>query len=83
MKTCLEQEYWGTILEPDPGRGLNGKYLVVGPLPMRSGQAQPERATWVHPPVGPLLAGVTIWVQCIVDWAVAKGRGLGGPVPSC
>ncbi|TWW74365.1 R2 Retrovirus-related Pol polyprotein from type I retrotransposable element [Takifugu flavidus] len=42
----------GPLLEPGLGMGHVGERLVAGPLPMESGRAQPEEATWDPLPVG-------------------------------
>ncbi|TWW59288.1 hypothetical protein D4764_06G0008180 [Takifugu flavidus] len=40
------------LLEPGLGVGHVGERLVAGPLPMESGRAKPEEATWDPLPVG-------------------------------
>ena len=52
-------------------------------MTMGSGQAQPEKETWVRPHVDPPLTGGVIEVWCYVDQVAVKGRGLGSRVPSC
>ncbi|TWW77358.1 hypothetical protein D4764_12G0007480 [Takifugu flavidus] len=59
------------------GVGHVGKCLVAGPLPMESGRAQPEEATWDPLSVGSPPAGGAKGVGCIVFWVAARGRDLG------
>ncbi|TWW73734.1 hypothetical protein D4764_15G0011300, partial [Takifugu flavidus] len=53
------------------GVGHVGERLVAGPLPMESGRAQPEEATWNPLPVGSPPAGGAKGVGCIVFWLSA------------
>ena len=73
----------GPLLEPGLGVGHDGERLVTGPLPMGSGRAQPEEATWDPLPVGSPPAGGAKGVGCIVFWVAAEGGDLGGPTPGC
>ena len=53
--------------------------MVAGPVPMGSGQAQPEE---VNPHVGPPLAGGAVEVRCSMDSGGSpRWGGLGGPIP--
>ena len=54
---------------------------MVEPQPTGLGRAQPERTTWVRPPVDPPSAEGTVGARCNVDWVAADGRGLGDPIP--
>lgn len=38
--------------------------------------------TWADPAVGPPPTGGVVGVGCSECWAVAKGGGAGGPIPS-
>lgn len=75
---CPDTGYWG-LLEP----GLEVEVeCECGPAPVGSGQAQPGRAMWLPFPMGsPPVEGAKR-VGRVVSWAVAKGRGLGGPIYS-
>ncbi|TWW74022.1 hypothetical protein D4764_14G0000230 [Takifugu flavidus] len=54
---CPDAGHRGPLLEPGLGVGHIGERLVAGPLPMESGRAQPEEATWDPLPVGSPPAG--------------------------
>ncbi|TWW62400.1 hypothetical protein D4764_04G0010470 [Takifugu flavidus] len=54
---CPDVGHRGSLLEPGLGVGHAGEHLVAGPLPMESGRAQPEKATWDPLPVGSPPAG--------------------------
>ena len=71
--------YWDPVLEP----WSVAKRLVAGPLTMWSSWAQPKKKTWVHPQMGPPPTGGAIEIQCYMAHVAVKGRGLGGPIPSC
>ncbi|TWW80160.1 hypothetical protein D4764_10G0011900 [Takifugu flavidus] len=54
---CPDAGHRGPLLEPGLGVGHVGERLVAGPLPMESGRAQPEKATWDPFPMGSPPAG--------------------------
>ena len=72
-----DRRYRGPTLEPGLGLGLAGERLVAGSLPT----AQPERATWVRPPVGSPLAGGFRRGRCDGIWVAVVGGGPSGPIP--
>ena len=76
-RTCIlcPEGYWDPILEPGLGKVSVSERLVAGLLSLGSGQAQPEKETWVRPHVGPSPTGGAsrsgaMWIS-----------GLGGPIP--
>ncbi|TWW68218.1 hypothetical protein D4764_19G0000160, partial [Takifugu flavidus] len=71
-KQVLDAGHRAPLPEPGLGVGHFGERLVAGPLPMESGLAQPEEATWDPLPVGSPPAGGAKGVGCIVFWVAAS-----------
>ncbi|KAI3357007.1 hypothetical protein L3Q82_003644 [Scortum barcoo] len=74
----------GPTLEPGLGLGLAGERLVAGSLPTGPGRAQPEMATWAHPPSSRLTTRRKVHegpVQCGLGSSSSRGRGPRRPNP--
>ncbi|TWW77402.1 putative RNA-directed DNA polymerase from transposon BS [Takifugu flavidus] len=72
---CPDAGHRGPLLEPGLGAGHIGERLVARPLPMESGWAQSEEATWDPLPVGSPPAGGANGKLALGMWNVTSLMG--------